>query len=414
MNTEFFISKRLIRTQEGKKTATKSILGICVAAIALSIAVTITAVAVVTGFKKNITDKVVGFGSHIHLINFDSNRSFETIPIKKDSTVIRKVSEVKNVDHIQYFATKPGIIKANDNIQGIVLKGIDKNFKWDFFQKTIKKGDIFHVTDTATSNSVIISEYVSNLLELNVGDRFATYFIQDPPRMRVFTISGIYETGMQIFDEYYVLADIKHIQKLNNWTENQISGIEVLTNNLNGISVTSERIERRVGNIFYEDGSKLYIENILEKYPYIFDWLGLMDTNAVVIILLVIIVASINMISGLIILILERTNFIGILKALGFPNRSVRRIFLYNAFYLILKGLIIGNVLGLGICWLQKHFKIIHLDQASYYLDTVPVNLNALHISLVNIVAAVAIFLSLLIPSLIISKISPSRAIRFE
>jgi lipoprotein-releasing system permease protein len=414
LNLEFFIARRLILDKETKKSISRSMLSIAVIGVALSLAVMIISVAIVTGFKKEITNKIVGFGSHIQILNFDSNESYETQPIRKDQEFLGKLKTEPYVVNVQEFATKAGIIKSGSDIQGVVLKGIGSDFDWTFFRNYIIKGTTFTVTDSVRSNQVLISRYIANLLKLDVGDEFIMYFIQDPPRMRRFEVAGIYETSLEEFDRTFVIADIKHIQRLNDWNENQISGFEITVNDFRHLDELTYDVMNIVGYGFEDDGSRLKVINIDEKYPQIFDWLNLQDINVLIILLLMIIVAGVNMIAGLLILILDRTNMIGILKALGAVNVSIRKIFLYQSGFLIIKGLFWGNLIGLSICLIQKYFHILKLDQTSYYLTAVPVNLNFYHLAGLNIITCFVIIVILIIPSVVISRISPAQAIKFN
>ena len=374
----------------------------------------IIATAIVTGFKNEIRDKVIGFGAHIQILNYDSNTSFETKPVKKTQEFYPQMVNLPGIKHIQVFGTKAGIIKTKTDIQGVVLKGVGSDFDWTFFKKNLTDGVAFRVTDTIKTNKVLISKYIAQLLKLKVGDSFSTYFVQDPPRMRKFTISGIYETSLEEFDKIYVIADIGHIQKLNNWSDNEVGGFEILLDNFEDLEEMTWVVQQEVGFGFEEDGSRLKIRNIIRKYPQIFDWLNLQDMNVWIILILMLIVAGFNMVSGLMILILERTNMIGILKAIGTQNWSIRKVFLYQSAYLVAKGLFYGNIIGIGLCLLQHYFGIIKLDESSYYLSTVPINFNLLYILSLNLGTLLLTVLMLIIPSYLISRISPVKAIRFD
>lgn len=374
----------------------------------------IIAIAVVTGFKKEISEKTIGFGSHIQLINYDSNRSYETKPISKNQDCIPKIKAIKGIRHVQVFALKPGIIRTDTDIQGVVLKGIGTDFDWSFFKKSLVEGNIFELSDTSTTNNTLISKSLARLLKLKVGDKFDMYFVQEPPRVRRFTISGIYDTKMGEFDKTFILVDIRHIRKLNDWKNDQISGFEILVDDFDRIEDLALQVDDISGFVFFEDGSKLKVQSIIEKYPTIFDWLGLQDINAVILIVIMILVAGINMISGLLIIILERIKMIGILKAMGAANPLVRRIFLIQSGFIVLRGLFFGNLIGLAICIVQKEFGIIKLDEASYYLSTVPIYLNAIHILLLNIGTFLVTIAMLVVPSMVISRISPEKTIRFD
>ncbi len=414
MNTEIFIARKLILSKDNRKSISRSILNIAIFGISLGLAVMIVAMAVVTGFKNEITRKVVGFAAHIQILNFDSNISYETQPINSQQEFLKDLKENPSIASVQVFATKAGIIKTRSDMQGVVLKGIGPDYDWGFLQDYLQEGEILSLTDSARSNNVLISRYMASLLKLNLNDEFLMLFIQDPPRWRRFTVAGIFETSLEEFDKVFIFGDIRHIQKLNDWSDEQISGFEVNLKEFRDLEDQTYEVINTVGFGFEEDGSRLKVINIHDKYPQIFDWLNLQDMNVLIILILMLVVAGFNMVSGLLILILDRTNMIGILKALGSPNVSIRKIFMYQSGFLILRGLLWGNIIGIGICLLQKYTGIMELDQSSYYLNRVPVNLNVLHIVVLNLGTALAIVGMLIIPSMIISRISPARAIRFE
>ncbi|MBU0763303.1 MAG: ABC transporter permease, partial [Bacteroidetes bacterium] len=374
----------------------------------------ILSVAIVTGFKSEIRNKVTGFGSHIQISNFDSNLSYETKPVDKNRDFYPGIEEVPGIRHIQVYATKPGIIKTNIEIQGVVLKGIGSDFDWTFFKKNLVDGDIFAVSDTCKSNKILISEKLADLLKLKTGDDVFTYFVEQPPRARRFEVAGIFNTGLEEFDKTFVLVDIGHVRKLNNWTDDQISGFEVSIDDFSDIENMAETVTRIAGLRFNADGSMLRIQTIMEKEPVLFDWIELFDMNVWIILILMVLVAGVNMISGLLILILERTNMIGVLKALGANNGSLKKIFLYNGAYLIGKGLFWGNIIGIALCLIQKYFGFVKLDPASYYVDIVPINLDVTDLLLLNAGTLFATVSMLLLPAIIISRISPIKAIRFN
>jgi lipoprotein-releasing system permease protein len=414
LNTELFIVRRLIGSRKEGRSFSRSIVGIAMFGIALSLAVMIVAVAIVTGFKKEISNKVTGFGAHMQILNMDSNLSYETIPVPAGLESVTRIQEIDGIKNVQPFAIKAGIIKTGEEIHGAVLKGIDKSYDWSFIEEHLTEGELFHVNDTVRSNMVVLSGSTASLLKLSVGDRFTMYFIQDPPRARTFTISGIYNTSLEQFDMLYIFSDIKQVQRLNNWNMGEVSGYEVLLNKMEDLPELARQVREQVIFDFQEDGSRLKVETIAQKNAQIFDWLKLQDMNVIVLVILMVVVAGFNMISGLLILILERTNMIGILKALGTNNVSVRKIFMYQSAYLTLVGLFWGNLVGLGICLAQKYLNLMPLDPASYYLDTVPINLNPLHLLTLNLGTMLITFLFLLIPSMIIARISPEKSIRFN
>ena len=414
MNTELFIVRRMIGSRKEGRSFSRSIVGIALFGIALSLAVMIVAVAIVTGFKKEISNKVTGFDAHIRIVNLDSNLSYETVPVPGELESIGRVREIKGIKNVQPFAIKAGIIKTGDEIHGAVLKGVDKHYDWSFIERHLDEGELFLVNDTVRSNMVVLSGSVANLLDLGLGDRFTMYFIQDPPRARTFNISGIYNTSLEQFDQLYIFADIKQVQRLNDWRNGEVSGYEVLIEKMEDLDEYKEKVLEEVAFDFLEDGSRLRVETINDKNSQIFDWLKLQDMNVVVLVILMVVVAGFNMISGLLILILERTNMIGILKALGTTNVSVRKIFMYQSGYLTLVGMLWGNLFGLAICLAQKYLNLIPLDPGSYYLDTVPINLNPLHLLLLNLGTMFITYLFLLVPSMIIARISPDKSIRFN
>ncbi len=414
MNLPYFIAHRLIRGRREGISFSRPINVIAVVGIAMGLAVMILAVAILTGFKKQIREKVVGFGSHIQIMNFDSNLSFETTPISETQKFIPKIKHIPGVEHIQVFATKAGIIRTDEDIQGVVLKGIGSDFDWSYFKSNMVDGSVFTVTDTGRTDKVIISKKIADMLKLKTGDSFAMLFIQDPPRMRKFTISGIYETSLEEFDKMYVYCDIGHIKRLNGWREDQVSGFEVFIREFDKLDIMTAEIRDAIGYKITEEDTKFKVTNIRIKYPQIFDWLNFQDINVIIIILLMLIVAGFNMISGLLILILEKTNMIGVLKSLGAEDITLRRVFLYQAAYLIGKGLFWGNLIGIGLAYLQLKTGAIKLDPSSYYIKTVPVNLELAHILLLNAGTMAAIIIMLLVPSQLISRISPVKAIRFD
>ena len=415
MNTELFIAKRLIFSKKAEKNISKPIVTIAIIGIALGLSVMIISVAIVTGFKTEIRNKVIGFGSHITIINYDSNFSYETKPVNKNQHFYPHIDTINGIKHISIFATKAGIIKTKTDIQGVILKGISSDYDWSFFKNNITEGHHFTVSDSSKTDKVIISKYLASLLKLNVGDNLFMYFIQQPPRMRKFIIEGIYDTNLEELDKLFVFADIRHIQKLNNWTKDQVSGFEILIENFEDLEQITQTVYDIAGfNYNYEDGSKLNIKNIKQEYPQIFDWLELQNMNVWVILTLMTLVAGFNMVSGLLILILERTNMIGILKAFGTKNWSIRKIFLYQASFLISKGLFWGNIIGLLLCLVQYYFEIVKLDPASYYVAMVPVNLKLLHLVLLNVGTLIITLMMLILPSYIITKISPVKTIRFN
>jgi lipoprotein-releasing system permease protein len=414
MNTPYFIAKRLIKDRKGETSFSRPINVIAITGISLGLAVMILAISILTGFKQEIRDKVAGFGSHIQVINFDSNISYETVPVSIDQDFTEKINTVPGIRHVQVFATKAGIIQANENIQGVVLKGVGSDYDWDFFKSNMIEGDVVLVNDSAITNNVVVSKKLCDLLDLKTGDSFAMHFVQDPPRIRRFTISGIYQTSLEEFDRIYVFCDIGHIRRLNGWEEDQVSGFEIMINNFRDLEYLTWVVRDAIGYQIAEDEERLKVSNIRMRYPQIFDWLNFQDLNVIVIIVLMLIVSGFNMISGLLIIILEKTNMIGILKAVGAGDNLISKAFMYQAVWLTGKGLFWGNFIGIGLAWLQSSTGFISLDPSSYYLTTVPVNLELMHIVLLNAGTMTAIILMLLIPARLIGRITPVKAIRYD
>jgi len=416
LNTELFIARRLFSSNDAGQHLSRRIVRLAVAGISLGMVVMILAVAIVTGFQREVESKVNGFAAHLQIVNYDSNQSYQTVPISKNQPFLKQLGEMNGIVHIQQFATKPGIIKAGDEIQGVVLKGISSDFDWSFFKKNKVEGEIIPL-DSARTDRVWISEQISDLLRLNLGDKFRMYFLnQDEkvPRIRQFTVGGIFRSGLEEFDRMFVLVDIRYVQRLNNWEENQISGFEVFVDDLDHVESLTSQVRSLVLESLDVDAPMLRVVNVKEKYPYIFDWLNLLDMNVWIILLLLVLVAGFNMISGLLVIILERTRMIGILKSMGAANVNIRRIFLYLSCFLVGKGLLWGNIIGVIVCLIQHYFKVIHLDPSSYYVDTVPVNLMISHVVLLNIGAMLVTLLMLLGPSYLVGRISPEKTIRFE
>jgi len=406
LNPEFFIARRLIKRNTGNFS--DPIIRIAIIAVALGLIVMILAIAIIIGFKHEISSKVIGFGGHIQVSNFDNNYSYEVIPIEQDPALLKQLKSIPGVKHMQIFGNKPGIIKTENDIQGVVLKGIGRDFDWDFFKEKMINGSILQLSDTAISNDILISKKLASLLKLETGNDVRMYFIiDDLIRARRFTIKGIYETGLEDFDKMFVLCDIGQIQKLNSWESNQVAGFEILVNDLKNLDQVANEVYKFIP---YDTNA----QTIKEIYPQIFDWLKLQDMNVIIILTLMILVAIITMISALLILILERTNTIGLLKALGYKTWNIRKIFLIIASNIALKGIFWGNLIGLSLAFVQKYSGIIKLSQESYYVSVVPIQINFFYLLVLNIVTLLITIMALVIPSVIISAISPVKAIRYE
>ncbi|MFI5221967.1 MAG: ABC transporter permease [Bacteroidia bacterium] len=405
MNLPFFIAQRLSIDRRSGYSAL--IIRIAISAVAVSIAVMIVAVAIVKGYKFEIRNKIIGFSTHIQITKLDLNNSFQTTPVEADSMMERIISYQDGIEHIQRYAFKAGIIKTKTEFEGIVLKGIDKHYDWKFIREHLKEGKTIQMNDTEISNSIVLSQKTVDKLNLKMGDPVVVYFIQDPFRVRKFVLNGIYKTGFDEMDALYAFADLRHVQKLNGWDEKQITGYEVSIKDYKDLDETTLRLTSLTPY-------NLEIQNIRKLYPQLFDWLNLLDLNVIIIIILMIIVSCINMSTALLILIVERSNMIGILKSMGAKNNSVRNIFLYLAAYLMIGGMIIGNIIGLLLCWSQQKYAWFKLSQEAYYLSEVPVRFGLSDILLINAGAFIVCLLVLVIPSRFVLRIAPAKAIKFE
>ena len=412
MNYELYLAKRIITAKQYKSSISSPIIKIAITAIALGIIIMLITISSVFGLQYKIKEKISGFNGHVQITNFEDNNSQVTInPISIEQEFYPSFKNIDGVKNVQIFAAKAGIIRTKTNFEGVIFKGVDANYDWSFFKNYLVQGALLDVSDQRSDSLVLISKFAADRLNLKVNDKFNLFFMKDDlskaPNVRVFTIAGIYNSGFKEFDENYVMGDIKHIQRLNKWDSNQIGGFEVLLEDF-------DELEEKGNEIYQEVSSTLNAQTISEKYPAIFDWLEILDTNIVVIISIMILIAGINMITALLVLILERTQMIGILKALGSSNWGVRKVFLYNATYLIGVGLFWGNLIGIGVLLIQKYFGIVKLDPENYYVSEAPVYLGVEYILLLNIGTLLLCLLMLLIPSYIVSKISPVKAIKFD
>jgi len=411
LNLEYFIAKRLITARDHKSSISAPIIKIAIAAIAIGMIMMIISVATGIGLQQKIRQKVAAFNGHIIITNYDENQSQLTItPISTHQNFYPKFNNVEGINHIQAVATKSGIIRTETAFEGIIFKGVGKEYRWNNLQEYLISGKLPNLNNQL-NDEVLISEFLANRLNLKVGDKFNTFFMKEDtnekPNLRVFRITGIFNSGFQEFDSTYIIGDIRHIQRINKWQSNQVGSFEVFVNDFN-------KIKEKGQEVYEKTGSTLDTQTIVEKYYYIFEWLKLFDFNIVVILIIMIAVATINMVVALLVLILERTQMIGILKSMGANNWTVRKIFLYNAFYLISKGLFLGNLIGIGMLLIQQNFGIIKLNPDNYYVNEAPVFIDFGYIFLLNSCTIVICLLILLIPSYIITKISPIKAIRFD
>ena len=411
MNLEYFIAKRLITARDHKSSISAPIIKIAIAAIAIGMIMMIISVATGIGLQQKIRQKVAAFNGHIIITNYDENLSQLSItPISTHQDFYPKFKNVEGINHIQAVATKSGIIRTETAFEGIIFKGVGKEYRWNNLQEYLVSGKLPNL-NSQLNEEVLISEFLAKRLNLKVGDKFNTFFMKEDtnqkPNLRVFKITGIFNSGFQEFDSTYIIGDIRHLQRINKWESDQVGAFEVFVDDFNAIQEKGQEV-------YEKTGSTLDTQTIVEKYYYIFEWLKLFDFNIIVILIIMIAVATINMVVALLVLILERTQMIGILKSMGANNWTVRKIFLYNAFYLITIGLFWGNLIGIGMLLIQQNFGIIKLNPENYYVNEAPVFIDFGTIFLLNIGTLLICLLILLIPSYIITKISPIKAIRFD
>ncbi|MBU2920170.1 ABC transporter permease [Winogradskyella psychrotolerans] len=410
MNFELFIAKRIIGNKTYKSSVSAPIIKIGIAAIAIGIIVMLIAIATGLGLQQKIRDKVVAFNGHIEITNYDTNASDESqVPISINQEFYPNFDDVEGVKHIQGVATKFAVIRTETNFEGVVVKGVGADYNWDYFKEFLVEGRLPDFTQKQ-NEEILISKYLANRLEFKVGDKFQTLFgnpLNDRPRIINYEIVGIYNSGFQELDAKFCIADLRHIQRINKWKADEIGSFEVFIDDFS-------QVEEKAIEVFKSVPSVLNATSITRKYYTVFEWIKIFDNNTYGIIVIMIVVAGINMITALLVLILERTAMIGILKALGSSNWTIRKVFLYNASYLIGLGLLWGNIIGLGVLFAQKYLKLFPLNPDTYYVSTAPVYIGWDYIILLNIGTFIVCLLMLLIPSVIISKISPVKAIRFD
>jgi lipoprotein-releasing system permease protein len=409
-----FIARRIYRESDGGKQVSRPAVLIAMAGIAIGLAVMIVSVAVVIGFKSQVRGKVIGFGSHIQITNLDAASSYETHPIVVGDSMMRSLASYPEVSHVQRFSTKPGMIKTDDAFQGMVLKGVGPEFDPRFIKQYLLEGEVPTFSDSVSTNQVLISKALATKMKLKLGDKIYTYYIQDNIRARRLTIVGIYQTNFAEYDKLFLLTDLHLVNRLNGWKPDQVTGVELQIHHYDRLYEVSDDIAAHTDTRQDRYGGTYYVRNIEQLNPQIFAWLGLLDLNVWVILFLMIGVAGFTMISGLLIIIIERTNMIGVLKALGATNFTIRKTFLWLAVFLIGKGMVIGDIIGVAFCVLQSTFGLFKLDPTTYYVDTVPVSFNIGLFLLINAGTLAASLLMLIGPSFLITKIHPAQSIRYE
>ena len=414
MNFELFIARKILSGGLSTKKLAGPVIKVATLGIILGMAVMILSLAIGFGFKSEIRNKISGFASHVQVMSYDYNYSYETNPINEDERLLDEIRTVNGVKFIQRFGTIPGIVKANESIQGIVLKGVGEEYNWDFMQSIFTEGAVPVFNDTVRSDDILISTELARLLNVKVGDKLRMYFVQNTILQRRFTVTGLYDSHFPEYDKLFAFVDIKHIQKLSGWNNKQISGYEISIDDFDNLDQVGEEVYYLTGSRVEADGTMLRTKTIKQIQAQIFGWLNILDTNVYVILILILLVAGFNMISGLLILILERTNMIGILKALGAGDRSLRKVFMYLSAVIIGRGLMWGNIIGISICFIQKYTRFLKLDPANYYLSTVPIHISLTDLLLLNVGVLIVTLTMMLGPSYLLARILPVHAIRFN
>ena len=415
MNLPFFLSRRIYFSEGDRHEVSRPAIRIATIGVAIGLAVMIITVSVILGFKHTIRDKVVGFGSHIQVTNFVTQQTAVPAPIAINDTLIRKLKKIPNVRHVECYTMTQGILKTDSDFLGVAFKGIGENYDLSFIRQNLQEGTLPTFSSKTSSNKLVISRKMADKLQLHVGDKVYAYFIAyDDVRARRFTVSAIYQSHMKQFDDVLCLTDLRTTTKLNDWEPDQCSGAEILVKDFDRIDETNMQVIELIKNHADRYGETFISQTIFEAYPQVFSWLSLLDVNVWIILALMICVAGFTMISGLLIIILERTQMIGILKALGARNSTVRHTFLWFAAFIISQGLLLGDVIGIGLVVLQQHTGFIHLDPASYYVDTAPMELNIPIIVILNVVTLLISIFVLIAPSYLVSHIQPVKAMQFD
>jgi lipoprotein-releasing system permease protein len=410
-----FISGRVFGGVDGGRGFSSPAVGVATASMGLGVAVMILSVAIVVGFKREVRNKVIGFGSHIQIGNFDGNNSYETEPVCVSDSLIRFLELFPNVKRVERFAVKPGMVKTDGESQAMVFKGVDDGYDWGFFRRNMIEGRIPNIRGDSVCNEVMVSGLFARRMGLGVGDSFITYFVgNEGVRLRKFGVSGIYGTGFSDYDGICIFVDIKQIVRINGWDGDMVSGLEVLVSDYDGLDLTTEALFLELQVLRDRLGSLFYVRSVKELNPSIFAWLDVLDVNIWVIMVLMLLVAGFSMVSGLLIIILERAGMIGVLKTLGQCNGDVRRIFMCLAVRLVGKGLAWGNLIAVSVCLLQKWTGVIRLNPDVYYLSEMPVDINVCYILIINVGVFLASLMFLILPSMIVSGVLPAKSIRFE
>ena len=415
MNFPLYIARKIYNDQGDKRKVSRPVIRIATLGVAIGLAVMLISVSVVLGFKHTIRDKVIGFGSHITVGDFLTIQGSDQYPIEMGDSMMNVLKSIKGVDKVQRYAMKQGILKTDSDFLGVMFKGIAEEYDTTFLHNNMVEGYIPAFSSEASKQQIVISKMIADQLHLHAGDRlFAYFFSNNGVRPRKYTITGIYQTNLSMFDKVICYTDLYSAVKLNGWESVQTSGAELTVKDFSKLDDVADILTHRVNRSSDKYGETYSSATIQQNYPQIFSWLDLLDLNVWIILTLMVCVAGFTMISGLLIIILERTNMIGVLKALGARNKTVRHTFLWFAVFIIGKGLLIGNIIGLGLILLQKYTGLIHLDPATYYVSTVPVEVNIPIILLINIATLLVSVFVLIAPSYLISHIHPAKSMRYE
>ncbi|MGP1350266.1 MAG: ABC transporter permease [Hoylesella marshii] len=415
MNFPFFIARRIYAENDERRKVSRPAIRIATLGVAIGLAVMLVSVCVVLGFKHSIRDKVVGFGGHITVADFMTLQGSEPYPVCMNDSMMRVLKGIRGVQHVQRFALKQGILKTDNDFLGVMLKGVGQEFDTTFIHRHLVEGTIPAFSDMRSSNRLLISQIMADKLRLHTGSKVFAYFIDnDRVKARRFTVAGIYQTNLTRFDETVCFTDLYTAVKLNGWESDQAGGAELTVDDFDRIADVEDIVVRKVNRTTDKYGETYSSETIQDANPQIFSWINLLDLNVWIILVLMVCVSGFTMISGLLIIILERTSMIGLLKALGARNRSIRHTFLWFAVFIIGKGMLIGNTLGLGLCLLQQYTGVIRLDASTYYVDTVPVEINLPLLLLLNAATLMVSVFVLVAPSYLISRISPAKSMRYD
>ena len=414
LNTEFFIAKRIAEVKEGNHH--NIMVRIATLTVAISITVMIISMSVISGFKDEISGKLIGFGAHIQIVNLDGNRSLETSPISRNQILVDSLKLIKDLKNVDAYAIKGGIVKSKDAIQGVMLKGNELGYDSLFFKSNLVVGTLPRIGSEVRNKDVLISKVIAKNSGLSVGDKVEMLFVQPDkaPKRDLFKVCGIYETGFDELDAVVMITDIRNVQRLNGWDRNQITGYEITSNNFDNLEDLDSEVYQLIVDIPQPDGGVLMTETIVERYRPLFDWLKAHNINAIVMITVMTLVSLFNMISALLIILLERTSMIGILKSLGMSNKSLQKLFIIRSSFIVMKGLFFGNIVGFGLALLQQQTQLIKLDQSGYYLTAIPIKFDLWWIVSLNLGAFIIIVGLLTLPAMIISMMKPDKTIKFQ